>query len=835
MVTSRVAQQSIRMSRLGAALTACAAEHRVDDLTSLLLEAARVAGGHERSDRYLYKHPDLVAVSGDPEALRRLFDGKIGWPGGRHAALAVANALAGDAGEARRNARRAFNWLHWRATHDEQPAPFSQERTDDQDLVWPAYVEVLEGNAVRVARWFDQWAEHSAYRLFASLITLVEHHAVVHPVVRVQRDQLFGMAVRCRLKSRALLAAALRVGTMPSNLQVRAIKRLAQISRAVGASELNRVSAHDDTGLIDALIFVAIKAAHLRLREDAAAILDGIGLERPRQYVYGTYWSSKPAVEQVVLAAGVRAAVTRRSPNLLDIAPRELVDAVPTSARRRGPRAFEAKLESVLKEPSGDPSVKKRRRKPRFDYGAREEASRALQHRVRPMLAWTAVASDFIRSDDPAAVLRAAIDRLATDVEAATTYPYRDGQLYAARTGFAVLFEAADAVGAFTAQTAEALVRWLIESPIKSIEILTGAVARLSRYDDTHQAALTLAQHTDALIAAETDVVQRIAAYGTLARSVWLISSAEARAYFRRGLDMADAIGSDDWERTAELVGFATHYTGPPLAPATAHAFARICELNLPEEVGKFDWVSYGRALSRISNVGALAIVSRLADRDRVSLQWSLGPLLTALVVDGYLPPELAAALAGLDEPTETWDWHLTDLAGALLPKLFAPQREPVGEMLVIELDREHQASPIRKTLDRLIAAVEPHLPSPSPTVRRLRQLRAEIDRPEERPLTGPPATPLAHDDHDAPDPDANIDPANPAAIDAALAALQPDKHGRRWTTRVLVRMAERARHRRAPPLSSGCRRFQRAKSQGQALGHQGGSRGMATRVGGHS
>jgi hypothetical protein len=494
--TSRVAQRSIRMSRLAAALAACAAEHRIDDLTLLMLEAARVAGGHERSDRYLYEHPDLAAVSGDPEALRRLFEAKIGWPGGRHAALALANAVAGDAGEARRNARRAFNWLNWRAKHEEQLAPFRRERTEDQDRVGPAYVEVLEGNALRVARWFDQWPEHSAYSLFTGLFTLLERHAVAQPAVGARRDQLVGMAARCRLKSRALLAAALRFGTMPRDLQIRAIKRLAQISRAASAIEAKRGSAHDETWLIDALIFVAIKAAHLRLSKDAAAILDGIGLARPHRHVYDTYWSSEPRAEQVVLAAGVRAVIARRSPNLLDIAPHELVNVVPPSTRRRGPRAFEAKLENLLKEPSANRLGKQRRRKSPFDYSVREESSRALQHRVRPMLAWAAVASDLIRSDHPAAVLRTAIDRLAAYAEAAQTYPYRDGRLYAARTGFTVLFGAADAVGALTAQTAEALVHWLINSPIKSIEILTGTVARLSRYDDTHQAALTRISHT---------------------------------------------------------------------------------------------------------------------------------------------------------------------------------------------------------------------------------------------------------------------------------------------------------------------------------------------------
>lgn len=87
--TSRVAKRAIRLSRLVAALTACAQEQRADDLTRLLLEASRVAGAHERSDHFLQEHPDLVAISEDAEALRRLLETRTSWPGKRHAALAL--------------------------------------------------------------------------------------------------------------------------------------------------------------------------------------------------------------------------------------------------------------------------------------------------------------------------------------------------------------------------------------------------------------------------------------------------------------------------------------------------------------------------------------------------------------------------------------------------------------------------------------------------------------------------------------------------------------------------------------------------------------------------
>jgi hypothetical protein len=153
------------------------------------------------------------------------------------------------------------------------------------------------------------------------------------------------------------------------------------------------------------------------------------------------------------------------------------------------------------------------------------------------------------------------------------------------------------------------------------------------------------------------------------------------------------------------------------------HTFARICELNLPHEEENFVWVSFGRALSRLAGSAALAIVSRLADRGRASLRWSLPPLLTALVADGHLPPMLAACLIGLDEPTETWSWRLGDFAAAVLPKLSSADAELVLATMLVEIDRTDLAAPSYETVDRLIAIAEPRLPASSPSLDRLRQL----------------------------------------------------------------------------------------------------------------
>ena len=252
--TSRVAQRAIRLSRLVAALVACSAERRANDLTELLLEAARVAGGHERSDAFLLEHPDLVAVSGDAEAVRRLFEVKSGWPGSRHASLALLYALSNEPGEARRNARRALAWLDWRARQPrDRFHPRERTSTDEQDIVGPAYVEALAGNTTRVGRWLDQWSESYAYTLYSQLARLLERHALLSPDAAAARQSLIHRAARCRSKSRALAAALLQHTDLEPDDALRVIRRLAAISVASGPVPDDFDYTRREHGLADAL------------------------------------------------------------------------------------------------------------------------------------------------------------------------------------------------------------------------------------------------------------------------------------------------------------------------------------------------------------------------------------------------------------------------------------------------------------------------------------------------------------------------------------------------------------------------------------------------------
>ena len=196
-------------------------------------------------------------------------------------------------------------------------------------------------------------------------------------------------------------------------------------------------------------------------------------------------------------------------------------------------------------------------------------------------------------------------------------------------------------------------------------------VARLSRTQACHDAALKLAGHVEKLIMLDTDVASRVSSYGLLARAVWRVGIDEAAAYFRRALDLAEAIGSDDFDRTNHLLELTGHYAGRELSPEAGHNLARILELNQSED-GKFPWIEYANTMVPIAGLTTLAMLARLDDREKARIDLSLGPALTVLVHADKLPVELAAAVFGLAAPIEAWTWRISDFAAIALERSLA-------------------------------------------------------------------------------------------------------------------------------------------------------------------
>jgi hypothetical protein len=786
--TTSVAQRAIRLSRLVAALVACAREHRHDDLTRLLVEASRVAGGHERSDRFLQDHPDLVAISVDPDALHRLFETRTSWAGRKHAALSVAYALIDDLDESRRNSQRAFEWLNWRAEQTEEGNTGLPD-VATLDRFGPCYRALFSRNESRVIRWIAQWNEEYAFTLFVELTSLLERHASISGQGERLREKLFQRAGRCRSKSRALFAALLQESPLEAKQTRPMIGRLAQLSSTDKSSPDYWFGEVQQFSLKDSLLSAATKAVRLGMNDDARLILNSIDLRRPRLSEFDSDFGSGTTIQRFLQAACIRAALENRVPTLADFSPEEIDTQIQAQSARKTEASYEKAIDRLLKpkEIKRHKRTSKNQRKG-FDNAERERAQRTLAHRVRPLISHAVLLTKLVRDPTDRAEVTAAITSMVSDVAVENTYPYRYRSRYFANILFPSLFRTLDASGAFSANTALAFYNWLTVSPAAKGSNTTYMVSRLARYDATREVALKLARHISDELSLETDTSSRINGYGSLARAVWLASKAEAQAYFKRGLEFADALGSGDYDTITELNEFAAQYSGEPLSSAVVHTFARICELNLPDETEKFAWPAFARAMSRICGPGTLAFLSRLADRGRVDLGYSAPCLLTALVKDRRLSPEVAGALIGLDEPVESWGWVLADFLDAVLPSVVQGHREHVVKIVLCEMDRMYRGAPPRETLKRMSFTTDQYLLATSDSRRVIAAFKAnaEVDS-DSRGVANLPSLPNEPDTPFTPEVLANIRSDDPTSIDSAIDDNREKDKGGRWTTRLLL------------------------------------------------
>lgn len=772
---SQVSARDIRLSRITAAIALAGKMNLRDDLLRLLLEASLVAAGHERSDRFLYEHPDLTAVAGDAEDLRRLSTTNVGWPGGKHAALALANAIAGDQHEARRHAQRSIDWHNW-AAHTKCSARFSETGISKQwDDIGFAYVEMMAGNGARVAEFFARRDDSVAFAKFWDLFDLLDRHQrSAHP----PKTRIATRLMRSRPPSRALYAAAISfLGHNPSHARG-LVAALAAASSANGKSE----------GLAMASVLASALAIELGMEREAASILAGTALTPPRVYDYSSYYLSDHAIHVTVLAAGVRAALSRKRAALIDIAPAEFIELVPQGARSRGAATFSRALNRKLAAPKFHGTRHRRKRRDGLDEEKRSDYSRALASRIMPMLNYAQYVADIIRPPSGKArndMVVEAFDRLVNDVEQASDYPYRNGKAYLARTGFRVIFDLADTLGALNAALANRMAEWAARAPGLSTPELTAVVARLSRVPQCHDAALLLAGRIERKIKLDTDVGNRISSYGDLARAAWRVSTEETAAYFRRALELAEAFGSDDFDRTYHLLELTGHYSGPEFSPPAAHTLARILELNQYED-GKFPWIEYAKAMVPLAGRATLATLARLDDRGAARLGLSLGPTLTVLVRDSKLSVEAAVALFGLAAPIETWTWRISSFASEVINHLPQVRREWFFDLLLVEIDRKDRLSPSRETINELHKLAERSLPAASRARTRIEGLLARLG-PTTESQTVISSTPTE------PSTIFPVDLTDPDDIDRQILNEQIDRSGRRWPVRTLIDLAKRA------------------------------------------
>ena len=154
------------------ALGAAAVSRDFDAVVDLLVELSSIALVDERGQDYLLENPDLVVALGDSESLRRLFEVRTGWPGTRHARLAVAYTTDADRAEAYGHAVRTEEWLEWAHEQNEDRPMSRAVRPDVDDYVAIPFYLIARGRFVDAARYLARWRGWYAYKMAGRLFEL---------------------------------------------------------------------------------------------------------------------------------------------------------------------------------------------------------------------------------------------------------------------------------------------------------------------------------------------------------------------------------------------------------------------------------------------------------------------------------------------------------------------------------------------------------------------------------------------------------------------------------------------------------------------------------------
>ena len=648
-VTSTVAKRNIRYARLKAATLHAAIKTDYDQLVRLLIELSTIAVVDQRGAHYILANPDLAVALNDADTMRRLFDTRSGWPGARHARLAIANTLASDSAEAYRHVRTAHEWVdHENRNREVRLHGDSYERLDITALPFFMITNDLAKNAVSyLSRWYDWYAFEVCEHLFD-----YSHHA---QSIGVQSNQQFNSFVD-GLTALGHIAAALSFSKFSKPESKELVLKLSRRCRAETKLKLPSTFTRDRTyNIEDGLRKSSVLALTLGLKREARTISLRARHDRPN------LWSFRDSSHSVdIFRFTFRVALVAAAKGIdiheKDLLPKELAPICKRILKRHTGKDFrdkaKHKLSKIPRRPrESDPNPTHPHA---MTYDENQSAERFLSVRLEPLLSLTRALSSAL-SATPRQIDERFI-RLVEEWENArkSNNPYRTEDL-----DYFFQFLGLE-VALFVLWTREELQEASIQRFLTAVHAhytapgnLIQIIAILARRSPLQTVAGEQAVKASTLIQDEDEVTYRADLYASLSRAMLPASLEEASHYFSEGLEQMDAIGSGDYEFTNELLLFASTITGGELDERDFHTLSNIAELNLGEEPEKFFWGAYGRGLAKVAGLRGLAKLSRWDDRTRISLNNTLRPYLIGLLEHGKIAPRDAIALNRLADPVE--------------------------------------------------------------------------------------------------------------------------------------------------------------------------------------
>lgn len=701
-ITSTVGKRKIRYSRVRAATLYAAINKDYDGLVRLLAELSMIEAVDQRGTGYIVGHPELVAMAGDVDSMRRLFETKSGWPGARHARLAIAYILLGDDEEASRHLIAANEWIK-NYRHAGQNTLQDESGPDPANIASIPFGLLSQGRPKDAARYMRGWRDWYAYQVCARLFDYCRLAEEVQSEAAGRLSSLVG-----ELEGIGPLAAALAFQEPSEAGRVQLVEKLAKLCK-------RRMKFHPpEPGLRDSyypieegLRRAAAIALTLGLDEEAQAISLRASHRRPEVWCYQHSLDSDEVFSFVFRTALV-AAVRKKTLHEKDVLPKELVSTCSRIPRNITGAAFRAKAVHRMR---GQSSRKKRGNEKLghsylSSYEEQQNTELFVNHRLDPLLNLVKAFSVVLAADSRS-VDSAFADLLrAWKTARKYRYPYDDGKFdrFFSVLGFEVALFAFWVRSDLNRASVDEFLTSTHDQGVFALNLVR-IVSILAKREPLQPMAGEQGAKARTLIEADNDVDSRASMFGALARAILPASIEEATAYFQSGLEQLDAIGSGDFQFCRELLWFASKTKGKELDEPTFHTLTNILELNLGDGTDNFPQVVFGRAFSRTAGLRGLAKLSRWDDRSKISLGYTLLPYLTALVEDDKLAPKIALALNRLAKPREYFYASTKELANAIASG--ASQDSAVVGELLRQFQDENPDTAMDDTVETLVSLAE--------------------------------------------------------------------------------------------------------------------------------
>lgn len=663
-ISSTVGRRRISYARLKAAVVHAAEQSDNNSLVELLVELSRNAASDEKGANFILDNPDLVANAQDADALRRLFETRTKWPGSRHARLTIASLLTGTLDDASRYYRNTRDWVKHDILSDNDE--FGRPRPKRIDHAAIALYHVVQGQPKYAVSFMGRWHDWYGFEVCEELYSLLRYATSRVPTLK---NALIAF-INESSSSIDCLTGALSFVELSATQKCDAISRLSNACKRKSKFKSSSAQTkHRVYDLADGLRKAAVIAASLDMNKEALAISLRVPNERPHIWTLVDTWSDRGSFPFLfrlsIIAAAKGGDIVGR-----DLLPVELLPFAKGVGRNVPYDVLKAtikrRLETRLRKDSEKSGENK---KGHARDGLRTDTKLFLEYRLpqllRITLALTALwAAPRGSADAPFKELLSAWANARKSKE----NRYYDQQFnpYFQPLGLSAALFALWARSDLKTVSVRTLIACLDEQNIKDPSSLIRLVSIINHNRRMDKIAGEQAVNAKTLIEREDDVETRSSLYSQLARAILPVSTADAEEYFRVGLEQLDSIGSGDYSYTNELLDFASSVKGEELSDKDFHTLTNVFELNMSYEEHKFPWGAFGRAMSKTAGLRGLAKISRWHDREKVGLDYTLLPYLTALLRDKKISSEYALALNRLANPVELWECNSSVFAQAL-------------------------------------------------------------------------------------------------------------------------------------------------------------------------